>query len=428
MKEYESVISDVHEEAGIPLGQTKIHIGGDQLTRERFSGAKGLMVNEKSAAGRFEHLSPITFELFHLQMNVLTMLYKVLYKENCSHLGTMAAEKIRLSRNNVHTDVKNHYDACKDFAFSFVNCYIVEALCEFFELENQEEAPKIKLPPRNAGAMEKREWINFHIGKFVDSMVFNKPSEPAPVNTIQLMPVHLSDGTIQLLQLQLPTTLVTPEPDFMNRYGHNVLELGMLYKELLRASHYPCRTSFLAIMKEIMIVLKANNFQNKYSLEILRFLFHQYAALDEKTAFNSFFALFVNTTGKDGKCIPADLIMEHNVRKCKDVLKTMGPNKTEHAIGVRTGALPALESIATNFRTKTGCIVRCGKHKVPSAFDDECFIIKDLRNVRPFKFSAGRLLPQFKSMDWSVKDHLDFSKFTNWIIQKKNVYDIEIGK
>ena len=44
MHEYERVIANVYHEAGIPLADNRVHIGGDQLTRERMSGAKGLMV------------------------------------------------------------------------------------------------------------------------------------------------------------------------------------------------------------------------------------------------------------------------------------------------------------------------------------------------------------------------------------------------
>jgi hypothetical protein len=65
---------------------------------------------------------------------------------------------------------------------------------------------------------------------------------------------------------------------------------------------------------------------------------------------------------------------------------------------------------------------------VPSAFDDESFIMKDLRTLKPFKFTAGRSLQNVKTMPWSVKDQLDFAKFTKWINEKKCVYDIEHGK
>ena len=42
-----------------------IHIGGDQLTHERFSTAKTLRTHEDNRRDRFENLSPITFEFFH---------------------------------------------------------------------------------------------------------------------------------------------------------------------------------------------------------------------------------------------------------------------------------------------------------------------------------------------------------------------------
>ena len=49
----------------------QIHIGGDQLTRERFSTAKSLRRGNLSPEARFDHLGPTTFELFHLDMNFL---------------------------------------------------------------------------------------------------------------------------------------------------------------------------------------------------------------------------------------------------------------------------------------------------------------------------------------------------------------------
>ena len=37
---YEDHIADIYRKSGASLDEVKIHIGGDQLTRERFSGAK----------------------------------------------------------------------------------------------------------------------------------------------------------------------------------------------------------------------------------------------------------------------------------------------------------------------------------------------------------------------------------------------------
>lgn len=79
---YEETVAEIFKASGKVFdGKTKVHIGGDQLTRERFSGAKRLRKVAITEEERFEHLSPITFELFHLQMTLLTMFYKLLYKK-----------------------------------------------------------------------------------------------------------------------------------------------------------------------------------------------------------------------------------------------------------------------------------------------------------------------------------------------------------
>jgi cyclopropane fatty-acyl-phospholipid synthase-like methyltransferase len=47
----------------------------------------------------------------------------------------MNAAKIRLKRKTVKKEVQNHYDHDKDFFLSFLKSYIVEALCDFFGIE-----------------------------------------------------------------------------------------------------------------------------------------------------------------------------------------------------------------------------------------------------------------------------------------------------
>lgn len=49
---YEQVISDTFED----LRDIKIHIGGDQLTRERFSGAKSLRAGANDPKEQLKHL------------------------------------------------------------------------------------------------------------------------------------------------------------------------------------------------------------------------------------------------------------------------------------------------------------------------------------------------------------------------------------
>lgn len=79
---YEETVAEIFKASGKVFdGKTKVHIGGDQLTRERFSGAKRLRKDAITEEERFEHLSPITFELFHLQMTLLTISFTNFYTE-----------------------------------------------------------------------------------------------------------------------------------------------------------------------------------------------------------------------------------------------------------------------------------------------------------------------------------------------------------
>lgn len=109
-----------------------IHVGGDQLTRERFSGAKAMRVHKDDRKDRFVNLSPITFELFHMQMNFLEMSFKILYKENSvGDRGTLSHLKNIISRTNVNENINNHYDADKEYFVSVVDMYIVECVLEY---------------------------------------------------------------------------------------------------------------------------------------------------------------------------------------------------------------------------------------------------------------------------------------------------------
>ena len=119
-----------------------MHICVDQLTRDRFYGAKRLRAAALSPSERLENLSPFTFELFNLQMTNLAAFFNILYNKKSTKTFTMHAQKIRLCRNDVDGEnVKNHYDACKELAVSYVGAFVVEAACHHFGVSTTEEVP-----------------------------------------------------------------------------------------------------------------------------------------------------------------------------------------------------------------------------------------------------------------------------------------------
>ncbi|KAK3603892.1 hypothetical protein CHS0354_042902 [Potamilus streckersoni] len=92
LDKYESAVEEIYMVAG--KEKLPVQIGGDQLTREWFTGGKGLRSGCFTETEKLNHLYPITFEMWHTAMNFLTVMFKCLYKEESFDKGTMNAERI----------------------------------------------------------------------------------------------------------------------------------------------------------------------------------------------------------------------------------------------------------------------------------------------------------------------------------------------
>ncbi len=165
--------------------QSVTQIGGDQLTRDRFSGAKRLRATAHEACHRYEHLSPILPDFFHLEMKILQHFFDILYKStSAADIGTLFASKNRLHRSNISNDVKSNFDGCKDFAISFIDSYVVEAALDFFGMESLMDSP-VNHWRLGMDEEQKQHWARDTIGLFVDDFVLTdmkyylrKPSTP----------------------------------------------------------------------------------------------------------------------------------------------------------------------------------------------------------------------------------------------------------
>ncbi len=121
LAEYVTKMEAVHQEAGISTDDMPtIQIGGDQLTRERFSSAKLLRLGVDSPSDRFAKLTPVASHFFHMAMKLLKVCFKRLWSTDTCGTSTLHAQKIRLQRSEVKLEVKDAYNACKDFFISYI--------------------------------------------------------------------------------------------------------------------------------------------------------------------------------------------------------------------------------------------------------------------------------------------------------------------
>lgn len=372
----------------------QIQVGGDQLTRERFYGAKRLRAAAFSSSERFENLSPITFELFHLQMTFLNMFYDLLYNSRNTEVYTLHSQRIRLMRKDADgSDVKNNYDSCKELAVSFIRAYIVEAACQYLNLSSTTDTP---------------DWIPHHKDMTDDE--------------IKLWLLHVIEPVINFITSDSKAHMNGEDVgdkgcNAVKSYGKVVLELGLIFLNLNDIIKHPSRVRLLCLLKYIMIMLKGHRNKSKYALEILRLLCQQFALLSEKQACESLFGLFVNT----GKAIiPADLQMEYIVKVTEGHLKSMCSNKTEKSL-IKRSQFFGMDQIANNFDNETHVIKRAQRHKRPSSHDDEMKIVSDLHKVQPF---MGSLVQNTASVVKVVKSpvkKVNMDDIKCWISYHKNL-------
>ncbi|XP_071109877.1 uncharacterized protein [Haliotis cracherodii] len=301
---YENIITDINQ---VACHQKQIQIGGDQLTRERFSGAMKLRLGNQDARNRFEHLSPTTFEFFHLGMNFLEKpIICVLWNEDgIAELGTLKCGVERTFRNSFDTNVMKAYDSDRDFILSYTRALIVEAGKQFFGMIDHNSYPTINIPPRFNNQQEQKDWEYETLGKPIDRFIFPcwTGNDEEPIETLsvgsEFVDIELSNGSVLHLPVGVYTeTLKQHEPDKVNDYAHYDIETGTIFYLFLELIETPERDQLLALFKMMMMIMRRRNLFAKYPFEILRMLIQQYSLLPLREACQVLQSCFVNTKGQ----------------------------------------------------------------------------------------------------------------------------------
>ena len=433
LRGYEDVVARTFANAGQSI--RKVHIGGDQLTRERFSGAKtnmqGLNVPPED---KYEHLNPITFELFHACMNLLNVFFSMLYKDT-HDVGTLNSARIRIQRSGIDKDVTKNYDAADDFATTYIEANVIEAALHWFNMEGLDSMPERNVPDGFAGQSKsgKQAALLTSLKEMITSLGILEPDVGQLVVNVQptrQVTIRYPNGETAVVSLPFgePKSLVGPD-DHVRNYALQTLELGLLFLQLKDCIKMPDRERFLSVAKYLMVVYKANSLHSKYALECLRFLVHQFATLSEKKAHESFYGLFVNTHGKIDSHVPADLRMEFLVRQCKGLLRSMGSNKRKVAsVRKRAKSLSGISTVCNAFEEETVRLVRAHRHVRPSSDKDRLAILEDLRQVRPFDMRLARAYNGFRLMKRSIRCQIQESKLQTWIHGHRATFATELGQ
>lgn len=172
LDDYENILHICYDKAGIPTDQRiPIHIGGDQMTRERFSGSKCLRASHNDPRAMFTDLSPITFELFHLLMNFLQITFDDLFKTtSVCNFGSLKFIQTKLSRESANGNVKAEYDAHKELLCDITDTYSVLAIMQHFGMKSVSDKPSLP-GPTCATEEESYLWFISEIRKVVEALL-----------------------------------------------------------------------------------------------------------------------------------------------------------------------------------------------------------------------------------------------------------------
>lgn len=189
----------------------------------------------------------------------------------------------------------------------------------------------------------------------------------------------------------------------------------MLYLEFQDAIREGDGARVLTCWKYFLPIFKASGRKN-YALEALNLLFQVTHRLPPRLRMQVLYSRFVNTQGRAGCNIPADLHMEHINRTTKEAIEHHGANKTPQAILRSSKCAHAVMLLTSNFDTQTEIRGATGGHNIPDANEDITRMIHVLVNSNNFSNKGTRAHASFTKLKCNgLCSSLDISKFHTWI-------------
>ena len=285
---------------------------------------------------------------------------------------------------------------------------------------------KNKLPSNilHKSTRDKQACFEESVGKFVDVYVFNDPeadlaqrqqslteqSEQIENEYMYFATPNISEPRASLSQVE------QMEDDWKRNYGSQMINLTLTLLQLKDTAAEADGDRASINEKLLLTFFKASNNYSKYALEMFLSIVQKEAFLSEREAEKQIWGKFVNWQGGLGRNIENDLAQEIYVRLTKELIRSMGANKTEKAIATRSKAVSGIREIVANNDGISIIHTSSSRHTKISSHDDEIKMIQDLQAlVKPFQFVSGRRHPSFPDIPANQRSVVDMRHFHQWI-------------
>lgn len=364
----------------------------------RLEEAKNLRSLATTRKKRFENLDPIIIEFWHMKQDFLEKCYKELFKTSTLRQpGTLYHYKAKLQRSDVNGKVKGAFKSHHDFLLLIGKQMIIEQFLEYFGMENRLSEPTKNVPTVSRSVLDRDREMNSMLDKFMSNYGYLN----AYHETSDIKSVDISDTVY----------------NYSSNLCHWVLQLMMMEDVVKEGDIFrliPC-------VMYTMPFFFAHSRLSKYFEECLDFLLKTQFLLSPMQRIQVLEGAFTNIRGGVGNNIESDLAQEISVCNQKDLIRSLGANKSEKAILRSTRAADTVSLICEHVDSSVNLKKTGSKHNIPKAEKDEQVVSASLRDLKPFKKIEGRScggLQSILSSSLLKIDNEDFKYRINQVVSR----------
>ena len=169
------------------------------------------------------------------------------------------------------------------------------------------------------------------------------------------------------------------------------------------------------IQKQMLFYFSSVSGYNAYAIEMLIFTIQNEVLLSSREAHQCKWAALANWNGGKDKNIEIDLLQENRNADLKELIRMMGANKTEKAIGRMSKAVGGVRKIVEVFDDQASIRRKSSAHSHRSSSRDENKISSDLHKLKPFSFTDGRSHASFVGIPSDPLEDLNEKAFCEWL-------------
>ena len=333
----------------------------------------------------------------------LQVIWKWLYsKKSSTEMGTLYQLKNKINRTNVPTDPPYNLNACEDSLRVVLEAHIVAAANTILMSTAYQSASDLATAIID-------NYLQIELPKPPQTQQAGRPQqadEPQQAGRRR----QCASRRGQCAAKQCP-----PPVDGVYIYGTEVLTLGLLWLGFNDAIKEGDGNKVFVYWKFLLLVFKRGGCRN-YPIEVVNLLYQAHT-LPPRLSAQLKWGRFINTHGRPGCNIPADLHMEHLNRKLKGILRNLGPNNSSNTIQRAAKTVGVVSKVCLQFEKEVNTSKDSDNHQRKPDKNDFNLILETLQEREVFTNKPVRIHNTFKFTHGHIQAFCE-PKLQKWVQEK----------